>query len=342
MAYSTGPGEVALDGAGLNSPYTTALARELMVPGVAIEQMFKNVRLAVMEDTGKDQTPWELSSLMGDFYFAGAPANEPGAMAVDEGSAGGKFDADKVFWQSIQSSENAADFEAYVAEFGDDGIFTRLANNRIAALSGTATATRSTDSDAAEESDQYVGAKDLLYAKQMFLELTASAEGIMGDEAVPMIERLEKVRGMLGEVVDFKPMATYVLGDYRERMTPEQWETFYRIYQELFLSGYSFTKASAWAGEYEIQGMRPYGPDTLVTVEFVDDRGDSLVVGLRIRKKPESFFGFKIIDVMSQGLSLLVTQREEYSSSLTRGGIDGLIGELEDKWGKVAAPIDIP
>ena len=164
----------------------------------------------------------------------------------------------------------------------------------------------------------------------------------MGDDDVPMIERLEKVRGMLGEVVDFKPMATYVLGDYRDRMTPGQWDTFYLIYQELFLSGYSFTSASAWAGQYDIQGIRPDGPETLVTVEFVDGRGDALVVGLRIRKKPESFFGFKIVDVMSEGLSLLVTQKGEYASSLIQGGIDGLIRDLEDKWGKITAPIDIP
>ena len=83
--------------------------------------------------------------------------------------------------------------------------------------------------------------------------------------------------------------------------------------------------ASAWAGEYDIQGIRPYGKDTLVTVEFIDEQGKSLVVGVRIRKKPKSFFGFKIVDVLSEGLSLLVTQKSEYESILKRDGVEGLI-----------------
>ena len=66
------------------------------------------------------------------------------------------------------------------------------------------------------------------------------------------------------------------------------------------------------------------------------------MVGVRIRKKPKKFFGFKIVDVLSEGLSLLVTQKGEYESILNRDGVDGLIQALEDKFGKVDQPIDIP
>jgi uncharacterized caspase-like protein len=70
IAYSTSPGDVAEDGQGRNSPYARALLQHIRAPGVAIEQMFKQVRIAVEQDTGGKQTPWELSSLTGDFYFA--------------------------------------------------------------------------------------------------------------------------------------------------------------------------------------------------------------------------------------------------------------------------------
>ena len=333
---------MARDGVGLNSPYTTALARELLVPGVPIEQMFKNVRRAVMAATNEEQTPWELSSFMGDFYFAGIPDQDSAAAAPVTALVSGKFDADKIFWQSIQGSDNASDFEAYIEEFGDQGIFSRLASNRIKTLHGEISTDRSVDAETADQSDQHMSAQDLLNAKQMFLDLTENAESLMGSTDVPLIERLEKVRGMLGEVVDFEPMAKFVLGDHRDSITPEQWKKFYLVYQELFLSGYSFTGANAWAGQYDIQGIRPYGPDTLVTVEFIDEKGKSLIVGARIRKKSDSFFGFKIVDIMSEGISLLVTQKGEYESILIRAGVDGLIQALEDKFGKVAEPIDIP
>lgn len=71
IAFSTSPGKVAEDGSGHNSPYAKALIEYVQTPGVSIEQMFKQVRISVMNDTHGYQTPWELSSLVNDFYFAG-------------------------------------------------------------------------------------------------------------------------------------------------------------------------------------------------------------------------------------------------------------------------------
>ncbi len=69
LSYSTAPGEVAEDGLGGNSPYTRALADAIGIAGLKIEETFKVVRRAVLAATGGRQTPWESSSLVGDFYF---------------------------------------------------------------------------------------------------------------------------------------------------------------------------------------------------------------------------------------------------------------------------------
>ncbi len=75
LAYATEPGGVALDGSGGNSPFTQALAKGLREPGKPIEQLFKQVRVAVLEQTGNQQTPWDTSSLTSDFFFS--PAATP-------------------------------------------------------------------------------------------------------------------------------------------------------------------------------------------------------------------------------------------------------------------------
>ena len=69
IAYSTSPGRVASDGDGRNSPYTSALVKAIQTPNRPIEQVFKEVRRAVQEETKNQQTPWENTSLSGDFYF---------------------------------------------------------------------------------------------------------------------------------------------------------------------------------------------------------------------------------------------------------------------------------
>jgi hypothetical protein len=72
VAFSTAPGGVSVDGDGQNSPYTQALARAMTRSGFAAEQVFREVRVEVLEATGRQQVPWESSSLTGAFYFSPA------------------------------------------------------------------------------------------------------------------------------------------------------------------------------------------------------------------------------------------------------------------------------
>ncbi|WP_170789102.1 caspase family protein [Ruegeria lacuscaerulensis] len=70
LAYATDPGGVALDGEKGNSPFTLSLASHIETPGMAIEQLFKKVRVDVLEQTRGLQTPWDTSSLTQDFAFS--------------------------------------------------------------------------------------------------------------------------------------------------------------------------------------------------------------------------------------------------------------------------------
>ena len=82
VSYSTAPGAVALDGTGRNSPYSAALARAIQRPGLTVEQALKRVRLNVVEKSNGRQVPWESSSLVGDFYFAGQTVVPPAQTAA--------------------------------------------------------------------------------------------------------------------------------------------------------------------------------------------------------------------------------------------------------------------
>jgi uncharacterized caspase-like protein len=75
VAYSTSPGQEALDGTGANSPYTSALVEVMKEPGLQIEQVFKGVRVKVNKNTDGRQVRWESSSLTANFAFM--PASGP-------------------------------------------------------------------------------------------------------------------------------------------------------------------------------------------------------------------------------------------------------------------------
>lgn len=72
IAYATAPDSVAADGGGPNSPYTEELLKQLYVPGVLLETMFRRVTEQVSSRTNGKQEPWFSANVKGDFYFSGS------------------------------------------------------------------------------------------------------------------------------------------------------------------------------------------------------------------------------------------------------------------------------
>jgi hypothetical protein len=77
IAFSTQPGNVALDGTGRNSPFTTALLSHIGEPGEDIHAMMRKVRADVVASTGETQVPWENSSLVEAVVLATAADAAP-------------------------------------------------------------------------------------------------------------------------------------------------------------------------------------------------------------------------------------------------------------------------
>jgi hypothetical protein len=69
ISYSTQPGNVALDGQGRNSPFTSALVKALAEPGRSLTATMIEVRKEVLATTKGRQVPWDHSSLTGEFYL---------------------------------------------------------------------------------------------------------------------------------------------------------------------------------------------------------------------------------------------------------------------------------
>jgi len=82
IAYATAPGRTASDGDGANGIYTEEMLRVLRTPGLKVEDVLKRVRAGVVARTNGLQTPWDASSLIGDFYFIPMATTAPVASAA--------------------------------------------------------------------------------------------------------------------------------------------------------------------------------------------------------------------------------------------------------------------
>lgn len=112
LAYATAPGGVALDGNQGNSPFTRALAGQMSTPGLPIEQMFKNVRVDVIEKTQGSQTPWDSSSLTSDFTFVEAKQLSPRELEAQQ------------LWNSVQASRDPVQIMLFLRGYPDSAYAT--------------------------------------------------------------------------------------------------------------------------------------------------------------------------------------------------------------------------
>lgn len=150
VAYSAREGTVALDGEGQNSPYALAFLDALARPGLEIGPFFRQVRDAVIAQTSGQQEPFLYGSLSAEPVFfkpqtpglPPTPASAPRAPQGEGVSPDTLLAIDLAFWQSIEDSTTASDFEDYIARF-PNGQFLSLAKRRLAALKpGTGSAVK--------------------------------------------------------------------------------------------------------------------------------------------------------------------------------------------------------
>ena len=135
IAYATAPGHVALDGQGANSPYSAALAEAIPLEGSALEDVFRRTRRKVLEVTNGRQTPWEHSSLTGEFFFRPktAPQEVSARDPVLPPQAADERLAEIAAWQSVKATTDASALRQYLATY-PEGLFNELATLRLTKL----------------------------------------------------------------------------------------------------------------------------------------------------------------------------------------------------------------
>lgn len=134
ILYSAGKGEVAADGPrGGNGVFTGALLAALDNPGLTVEQVFKETARSVSSLTGGRQTPWNNSSLTGDFYFNSATPPTP------KKTTAAVLPEDDRLWKSVENSSNPAMFRVYLKRF-PNGLYADVARIKIEELEPKQTA----------------------------------------------------------------------------------------------------------------------------------------------------------------------------------------------------------
>ena len=116
ISFATAADDVAADGTGRNGIYTKHLLRQMATRNLELGRMMKLVRRGVQQDTGNRQTPYELSSLTGDFYFIGGTDSDDGVGNTTAYSSS-VSSGEEEMWALVKDSGNLQELRYFLAEY---------------------------------------------------------------------------------------------------------------------------------------------------------------------------------------------------------------------------------
>lgn len=161
----------------------------------------------------------------------------------------------------------------------------------------------------------------------------------LGDTALQMLangdltdeERVAEFRLILMKGFDLPLIGRYALGRHWRRATVDERREFNELFESFIVESYA-ARLGQYGGEtFEVTGARTEDePDSVVRSEIVQLNGPRVRVDWRVRSVDGAY---KVVDVVVEGVSMLITQRDEFSSVIQRSGgqVEGLLDRLRQR-----------
>lgn len=148
-------------------------------------------------------------------------------------------------------------------------------------------------------------------------------------------ERETRFRNILRESFDVPEIGRFVLGRYWRTATDQEKADYIRLFEEFVVKSYSNRFADFAGEEFKVgQSVESPDKDRLVSSEIVQPHGKPPIrLVWRVRNSGDVF---KVVDVAVEGISMSVTQRDEFAAVIRNasGKVSGLIDALKKKTGK--------
>ncbi|MGB9154599.1 MAG: ABC transporter substrate-binding protein [Alphaproteobacteria bacterium] len=162
----------------------------------------------------------------------------------------------------------------------------------------------------------------------------------LGDRAIKIItnkqlsaeQRNTAFSKVLNDSFDLKTIGRFVIGRTWNTATPSQQNEYMDLFKALVIKNYGDRMTLATGEGYKVVGIRPESDmDTTVMSQITHpDASQPTTIDWRVRQQDGKM---GVIDVIVEGISLSVTQRQEYASVIQNSGgqIDGLLATMRDQ-----------
>ena len=144
-------------------------------------------------------------------------------------------------------------------------------------------------------------------------------------------DRVERFRVLLDEAFDLKRIGRFVLGVHWRRASDEQKTEFLSLFEKFIVQAYANRFRDLTDKKLVVMQARELTDKESLVISQIEIPGQQPV---NVNWKVADMQGtFKIVDVTVEGVSMSVTQRDEFAAVIRQNGgqIDGLLNALRRK-----------
>ena len=173
-------------------------------------------------------------------------------------------------------------------------------------------------------------------ASEFVRDLGQQAISVLRSKDKSLSEREAALYKLLKDRFDLKLIGRFSLGRYWRRLGEQQRRDYLQLFGEYVLRNYA-SKLGGYTGEQlVIVSERPLKNKKDVYVNTRIDRpsGPPIKLSWRVRTANSRT---RIIDIVVEGISLVVTYRDQFSAVVRRNGMEGLLEVLRARTGKASA-----
>lgn len=152
---------------------------------------------------------------------------------------------------------------------------------------------------------------------------------ILNDTNISQSNKSLKISKMLAENMDTEWMGRFTLGRLIRTVSESQASAFLSTYKNYVITNYSKTLTLYKGEKVEVQDAQKMNEEfSIVKTQVYKSDGNVINVNYLVHKVDGNF---KVCDVITEGISLINSQKAEYGSIIAGSGIEKLITELKAK-----------
>jgi phospholipid transport system substrate-binding protein len=164
-------------------------------------------------------------------------------------------------------------------------------------------------------------------AKAFVDKLAEEALTIIKQPDVSTPERQKRFYEMFSRAFDVPQIGRFVLGRHWQRLKPEEQQQFLDIFGRYVASIYASQFSEYRGYNFRTTGARPTSPGEVSVPAQIDREGQAPIrMDFRLRKEEA---GFRIADVAVESVSLILTKRDEFSTTLNTEGVSGVMKRMQ-------------